>query len=175
MLVPFPSPNPSKKMDYEKVNIDEWISGEIEEVQARLNKEKKFTDRKTGESGIREAEEVRFKFKLDGYEYAHYSRWNTKSLNDKSNLVKKYLRNLIPDLNPQEAVDLSVLNGMRVKTMWDEQLFNGNMYQFIANIKRLVKEESKELEIDEKEEGKDFKLEEKKDDEEIKLDDTTPF
>jgi hypothetical protein len=125
------------KTDFEKVEIDSWINGSIAEVQERLNENKKFKNKETGEDEVRSAQEVRFVFSLDGYSFKHYSRWMTISTHKESNLFKKYLSKLILDAKAGEDIDLDQLIGMRVKTMWDNDEWNGQVYQNIVQIKPL--------------------------------------
>lgn len=141
----------SKNIEYERVQIDEWIKGEIVEVQDRVNENRKYKD-ENGEWQVRTAEECRFKLDLEDYQYNHYSRWMTISTNKASNLYVKYLKAMFPDLEPEQTVDLDKLVGQKVKTMWDQDERNGNIYQFISKIRRLSDEP---LNIVVEEDGKD--------------------
>lgn len=128
-----------KNGDYEQVKIDEWINGTIEEVQERLNVEKPYKDKETGETKIRKVDQVRFKFRLEGYEYPHYSRWMTLSTNENSNLYKKYIQSLFGNkFAPDTMLDVEMLNELQVKTMWDETpTKQGGMFQFVGKIRLL--------------------------------------
>jgi hypothetical protein len=111
-------PPERKKTDYEKVEVDTWINGIIEKVEYDPEHKTNFKDEETGEEKIISA--VRFKFKLDGYQYPHYSRWGTFSYHEKSNLFKKYLVSLVEGAQPDMDLDLDVLNGFPIKTMWGQ-------------------------------------------------------
>ena len=124
---------------YERVIIDDWISGKIVEVQERNNPNRKYKDKNTGEWKTKAVDEVRFVFELDGYKYKHYSRWMTQSVHKKSTLYDKYLKKLDPSLEPETAVDLDRLAGIEVRTMWDEETGrDGAVYQHVASIKPLA-------------------------------------
>lgn len=127
---------PNKNIEYERCEDLVWINGVISKIEERLNKNRKFKDQETGEYKTREVEEVRFVFDLEGYQYAHRSRWMTKSVAEKSNLYAKYLKELIPGLQPNSAVDLDRLIGKEVKTMWDTETGkDGREWQHIKIIK----------------------------------------
>lgn len=129
---------PQKDFEFERVKIDEWVEGSITEIQERLNENRKYKDKETGEWKVRSVEEVRFVFQLEGYEFKHYSRWMTKSVGKESNLFKKYLHKLLPELVSNKPVDLGKLKEIKVKMMWDQEIGkDGNIYQFVANIKPL--------------------------------------
>jgi len=126
----------SNKTEFEKVVIDEWLVGEIADVQERLNENKRFKNKETGEDEVRSAQEVRFVFELEGYSFKHYSRWMTISTHKESNLFKKYLSKLLAEPAGSD-IDLDQLKGMKVKTMWDNDEWNGQTYQNIVQIKPL--------------------------------------
>ena len=84
----------NKEFSYEKVKIHEWVEGEIVEIQERVNDNRKYKDKKTGEMKVKSADELRFVFTLTGYEFKHYSRWMTRSLYKEANLIKKYIKKL---------------------------------------------------------------------------------
>ena len=122
-------------MNYEKVKVDEWLAGAIEEVQYQADKKYKSKDKDTGEWSEKTAPHVRLKFKLDGYQYPHYSRWMKASTNEKSNFYAKYLKHLCPDFDCRDkVVDIDKLVGFRVRTMWE----NDGEYQNITSIRPSV-------------------------------------
>lgn len=140
---------PGKSGDFEKVKIDEWINGEIVEVQERLGVDRKYKDKDTGETKIRKVDEVRLKLTLEGYEYHHYSRWMTLSTNENSNLYKKYIQSLFGSKFPPDTIlDVERLTGLQVKTMWDETLTKqGGMFQFIGKIRLLNPNDAKNIDL----------------------------
>lgn len=109
-------PPPRIRMEYEKVNIQDWVPGIIEDIQHDEERETGFKDEKTGEPLIKDC--IRFKFQLEGCSYPHYSRWMTFSYHEKANLYKKYLSSLVEGAKPDMDFDLDRLKGMKIKTMW---------------------------------------------------------
>lgn len=103
--------------NFERIKtLDEWIAGTIEEVKLEENRVTGFKDDKTGLP--KSADQVRFKFTLEGHSYPHYSRWMTYSMGEKSNLYLKYLKHLVEDAAPDMDFDLDELKGLKIKTMW---------------------------------------------------------
>lgn len=111
-----------EEFDFEQVDVNDFIVGKIEDIA--YDPEHKTTW--NGETKIRFC--VRFKFKLEGYEFPHYSRWETFTYGEKGNLYKKYLSHLVEGAYPDMDFDLDLLKGMKVKTMWAEKRYeeNGN-------------------------------------------------
>lgn len=134
-------PSDRSDKEFEKVIIDEWITGEIVDVQEKKNVEKTFLNRETNEKETHTIDQIRLKFKLEGYKYSHYSRWMTASMNEKSNLFKilqqLYGERILPDI----GVNLDLLKGVKVKTMWDEiKLADGRMFQLPDKIRAVNSE-----------------------------------
>ncbi|MFA5324522.1 MAG: hypothetical protein WC373_17730 [Smithella sp.] len=119
-------PPKSGGMTFEKVKIGEFIFGNIKEVQ--YDKEHKFKGFEGKDDTVGLA--VRFVFKLQGYEFPHFSRWMRLNLGEKANLYKKYVSKLVANARPDMDFDLDDLNGLEVKTVWDE---NGD-FQNLENI-----------------------------------------
>lgn len=109
-------PPERKKMEYEKVQIDEWIPGVIKEVQYDPEHKTNFKDEETGENKVISA--VRFMLMLDGYKHPKYTLWGTFSLHEKSNLYKKFVSSLVENPKPDMRFDLDAFNGFAIKTMW---------------------------------------------------------
>ncbi len=129
-------PSPKSDYEYERLEVDIWLKGRINDIQFRVNDKRSFTDKKTNEKKLRSVDEVRFVFEFEGYDYKHYSRWMTKSVYKESQLFKKYLKNLIPDIEPDMTVDLNSLIGKKIKSMWEnEKGQDGNTYQTLITIK----------------------------------------
>jgi hypothetical protein len=106
-------PPPRSKPEFERVPMyDDWIKGKIEDIE--FNAEHKSTW--NGEEKIRPA--VRFKFALDGCQFAHRTGWMTFSYGEKTTLFKKYITALVKDAQPDMDFDLERLKGLEVKTMW---------------------------------------------------------
>jgi hypothetical protein len=113
-------PEPHKKTEFEKVKLDDWTYGTIETVER--DKERLYEFK--GEKKIKDS--IRFKFKLDGYEYPHYSRWMYFGYGEKTTLYTKYIVNLVEGAKPDFDFDLRALVGLEVKIMWAEK----NEFQF---------------------------------------------
>ena len=146
-----------EKLEYEKVLIDEWINGEIVDVQEFKDVEQQYTNDE-GEVDVRRVTKVRFKFNLEEYVYGHYSKKMTASMNEKSNLFK-FLRQIYGDrLLPDIAVDLDKLKGLKVKTMWDEvTLPNDNIFQWTDKIRPLENNLPAIWDVEEAKEDTSFK------------------
>jgi len=122
-------PPKTENKDYEKVPTDDFVTGTIEEIKYEQDHEFKFK----GESKRKPA--VRLKFKIDGLQYPHYSRWMTFNYGEKSNLLLKYLIPLVEGAHPDMDFDLDALKGMKVKMLWNEQ----NGFQSVETIRPLGK------------------------------------
>lgn len=91
-------------------------------------------DKETGEWSKAVAPHVRFKFKLDGYQYPHYSRWMKASTFEKSNLYSKYLKYLCPKYDcADQLIDLDMLEGVKIKVMFEDS----GEYQNVSSIRGL--------------------------------------
>ena len=101
---------------FEKVKVGEMLPGIIEVVQ--YEQEHTFKGFQGSEDTIQPA--IRLKFKLDGYEHPKYTRWMKFSLHEKANLFKKYVSKLVDNAVPDMDIDLDILNGMKIKTVWSD-------------------------------------------------------
>lgn len=101
--------------EFERVpKYDEWIPGKILDIEYDEAHKSTFQ----GEEKIRPA--VRFKFGLEGCEFPKRSRWLTFSYGDKANLYKNFVSVLVDGAEPDMDLDLDVLKGLSIKTMWSE-------------------------------------------------------
>ena len=122
------------RKDYERVAVDEWLTGEIAEVQYDEQRQYNVKDKETGEWSKATAPHVRFKFKLDGYQYPHYSRWMKASTFEKSNLYGKYLKYLCPQYDcADQLIDLDKLQRIQIKVMFEDN----NEFQNVTQIRGL--------------------------------------
>lgn len=121
-------PPPRQKIDYEKVKADEWVVGTIQDVQYEAERTRTFE----GKTSVGPA--IRFKFAFQGCEFPHYSRWMTFSLGEKATLYKKYVFNLIENATADMDLELDVLKGMPIKTMWS----NNGDFQNLEMIRPLT-------------------------------------
>lgn len=127
-------PPPRTKLDYEKVPVDEWVKGNIAEIQRDENRETEFQ----GEKKVRDM--VRFKFAIEGCQYPHYSRWMGFSYAEKANLYKKFLTPLVEEATPDMDFDLDILKGMDIKMMWA----NNGEFQNLEMVRPLDKKRTKD-------------------------------
>ena len=131
----------SAGFEYEKVVVDEWITGTIDDVEARYNHPVTWQ----GVEKLRD--QVRFVFKLDGYEYPHRSVWTTLSTHEKSNLYKKYIKPIFK-LDPDSTLDLDKMKGLKVKIMWvDQESKDGKVYQHVSQIRATDQEQVSKLDL----------------------------
>lgn len=107
---------PKNSNTYEKVKCGEFLLGTIDKIDYDM--EHVFKGFQGGED--KKQPGIRFVVKLQGYEYPHRSRWMKFSLHEKSNLFKKYVSKLINNAHPDMDVDLDILIGMGIKTVWEE-------------------------------------------------------
>lgn len=124
-------PPKTEKTDFEKVNMDDFVSGFIEDVQ--YDNEHKFKGYNGAEDKVKPA--VRLKFKIEGYQYPHYSRWMAFSYAEKSNLLNKYLLPLVEGAEKDMDFDIDLLKGLRVKMLWSEK----NGFQSVETIRPIGK------------------------------------
>lgn len=117
--------------NYEKVSIEDFVSGIVEDIQY----EESHTFKGFNGAADKVQPAVRFKFKLDGYEYPHYSRWMKFNYGEKANLYTKYLAPLVEGAAPDMDFDLDLLKGLKVKTLWSEK----NGFQNIETIRPIGK------------------------------------
>ncbi len=121
-------PPKREKTDYEKVKIDTWIPGIIEEIKYEEKHESTFK----GEKKVYPA--IRFKFKLDEYEYPHYSGWMYFGYGATTSLYLKFLSQLVENAQPDMDFDLDNLLGFGIKTMWVEK----GDYQNLGMIRPMI-------------------------------------
>lgn len=124
-------PPKTENKDYEKVPTEDFVSGSIEEVAYDMKHT--FKGYNGAEDKVRPA--VRFKFKIDGLKFPHYSRWMTFNYGEKSNLLIKYLVPLVEGAKPDMDFDVDALKGMKVKMLWNEK----NGFQAIETIRPMGK------------------------------------
>jgi len=119
-------PPKHENKEFEKVTVGEMIPGVIADIN--YDKEHKFKGFQGAADTIQTG--VRFKFTLEGCQYSHYSRWMKFSYAEKSNLYKIFIAKLVENPTPDMDLDLDLLKGMKVKTLWNE---NGE-YQNLESI-----------------------------------------
>ena len=128
------TPQKRSEIEYERVKVDDWINGTIVDIQYEAEHKSSYK----GEEKIYPA--VRFKFDLEGCEFAKYSRWMYFGYGEKTNLFKKYLSNILEDMKPDTEYDIYNLKGLKVKTMWANTISkSGDVYQHIEMIRAIEK------------------------------------
>lgn len=115
--------------EYEQVKVDEFIHGVITDIEFDPAHEITYQ----GEKKVFEA--VKIKFTLDGYTMPHSSFFMKLSYHEKATLYKTVVKNLVENAEPFLDLDLSVLKGMRVKTMWENVEGKESTYQKLVMIK----------------------------------------
>ena len=107
-----PPKRSDESFEYERIPVyDDWINGTIEEVALEENHAFKGQFAKVSDA-------VRFKFKIEGCEYPHYSNWMSYNFGEKSNVYKKYLCGLVEGAKPDMDFDLERFKGMKVRMIW---------------------------------------------------------
>jgi hypothetical protein len=106
---------PSKKLDFEKVRTDDFLTGSIAEIKYDLEHKSSYQ----GKEKIGPA--CRIIFTVDGYEFPHGTGWMTFNLSEKSNLFKKYVAQLVEGAEEYMEFDLDQLIGMKVKMLWADK------------------------------------------------------
>jgi hypothetical protein len=125
----------NKPREFEKVEIDVWINGEIVDIKDDPERKTNFTD-EDGKPKV--VHGIQFVFKLEGYSFSHYSRWYTLSYSEKANLYKEVLVHLVDNCHEYMDFDLETLKGLKVKTMWNESKGkDGRIWQNLTQIRAL--------------------------------------
>ena len=100
---------------FEKVPAyDTWINGKIIDIEY----DEAHRSTYQGEEKVRPA--VRFKLGLEGCNFPKRTRWMTFSYNEKAGLFKQFVSVLVEGAKPDMDLDLDVLKGMAIKTMWSQ-------------------------------------------------------
>lgn len=110
----------SENREYEKVKTDDFVTGIIDVLQY----DESYTFFK-GTQWEKQNPAIRFKFKIDGYKFPHYSRWMFMGFGGKEDkkipeLYTKYVASLVEGADQDMDFELDQLKGMRVKMLWQE-------------------------------------------------------
>ena len=116
------------KREYEQVKIDDWINGEISDIQYEDEHEFTYKGNKSTAPG------VKIIMKLEGYKDAKHTRWMYFNYSEKSNLYKKFLVPLVVGAKPNMDFDLDTLKGAKIKVMYSQ---NGE-YQNLEMVRPMV-------------------------------------
>jgi len=121
-MLPPPRPKPIK------VQEDEWIAGEILDIEYEMEHRSMFKGKE------RVAPAVKIFMQLEGYDKPKSSGWLTFNYSEKSNLFKTYVLPLVEGAKPFMEFDLDNLKGIRIKTMWETNPKNPD-FQNLVRIK----------------------------------------
>ena len=105
--------------NFERVESGDFIKGVIEDVHV----EESHVFKGFADNPDATAPGVRFVFRLDGYEHKHYSRWMKASTHEKANLMVKYISQLVENAVPYMSIEIELLKGMKIKTLWNDKKF----------------------------------------------------
>jgi len=120
------TPNNKDFGDYEQVSTDDFVCGAISEVEYNPAYESTY-------KGVTKTyEAIKVKFDLDGCTMPHSTFWLKLSYFEKSKVYKLFLKNLVENAEQFMDFDISLLEGMRVKTMWET---NDKGYQNVVMVK----------------------------------------
>ncbi len=106
-------PPPRAKLEYEKVAVDEWITGAIEEIEYDME------HKSTWQGKEKVGPAVKIKMVLDGYKFPKSSGWLTFNYSDKAKLYKTFIIGLVADPKPFMDFEMDSLKGMKIKVMYE--------------------------------------------------------
>lgn len=117
-----------RKREYEQVAVDEWLVGEIADIQYEQDHESMYKGvKKVGDA-------VKIYIKLDGYRDKKSTGWWSFNYAEKSNLYNIFIKALVPNAAPNMLYDLDNLKGMKIKAMYTQ---NGE-YQNLSMVRPLI-------------------------------------
>lgn len=102
------------KKEFEQVKVDDWIPGEIIDVQ--YDPQHEFKSRKGSDISLG----VRVIFALETYKDKKYSRWMYFNYAENSNLYKLFINPLVQGAHPNMSFDMDLLKGFKVKVMYTQ-------------------------------------------------------
>ena len=111
------------KREFEQVKVDEWLTGEIVDIQ--YEQEHEFTYK--GVKSVGSAAKI--SIKLDGYKDKKSTGWWSFNYSEKSNLYKFFIQPLVDNAVPNIDFDLDVLKNLRIKVMYTQ---NGEYQNLMA-------------------------------------------
>lgn len=102
---------PKKEFVYEDVPVNDFVSGQIIDIEYDLAHEFKGKNTKV-------APGFRFVLRIDGLKFNKKTKWMGLSLDKKSTLYSKYVASLVEKPEPYMNFDIDRLIGMNVKMLW---------------------------------------------------------
>lgn len=101
---------PPKRV-FEKIACDEWLTGEIAEIQ--------YDMKHAFSNG--EGPAVKVKLSIQGYKFGKSTPWMLFSYSKKSNLYSLFVEPLVDGAAEYMAFDLDQLKGMQIKVMFEQK------------------------------------------------------
>ena len=119
----------AEDFEYEKVPVDDFVNGVITKVEYDPEHENTYQ----GEKKVYEA--IKVTFDLEGCDFPHSTFWMKLSYHKKSKVFQLFLKNLVENAEPFMDFDIGLLEGLQVKTMWEE---NDKGYQNLVMVKPIA-------------------------------------
>ena len=103
------------RKEYEKIRVDEWLQGEIVDIQ--YEKEHEFNYK--GVKSVGPAAKIQIELK--GYKDKKSTGWLSFNYSQKSNLYKFFIEPLVEGARPNMDFDLDNLKNLRIKVMYAQK------------------------------------------------------
>lgn len=103
------------KKEFEQVRVDEWLMGEISDIQYEQEHEFTYKGVKSVGAG------VKIQISLDGYKDKKSTGWLGFNYSAKSNLYKFFIEPLVEGARPNMDFDLDRLKNLRIKAMYAQK------------------------------------------------------
>lgn len=113
------------KREFEQVKTDEWLTGEIVDIQYEKDHEFSYKGNKSVDVA------AKILIQLDGYKDRKSSGWMRFNYGQKSNLYKIFIAPIVEGAHPNMDFDLDLLKNLRIKVMYTQ---NGE-YQNITMVR----------------------------------------
>lgn len=117
----------TKKLEYEKVPTDNFVSAVIERIEYETDHEWKPFQGKDREP----SDAVKLKFIIEGCQYPKSTPWMSFSYDARSKLYSIFINSLVEGAEEYMDFDLDQLVGMKIKMLWKD---NGE-YQNIETVR----------------------------------------
>lgn len=100
------------KREFEQVEVDTWLKGEISKIEYDPKHEFTFKGEKSTDAGVKIA------IALDGYKEKKSTGWWKFNYSEKSKVFKFFLQPLVEGAHPKLDFDFDHLLNMRIKVMY---------------------------------------------------------